>query len=454
MFRRVAVLAVLAPALALATPTRTTSLGDMNLYLDDDSSVFLFPGQTARWANLFELDLGGVPGQQLGGLQQTAGGGAFLHVGKSLVLGAWATDYTSPTMNTFLKTVDAFATAANAGKFSTLGALGGNPGAGASERKYDVFAGYALSEATSVGLQLSYGSDTEHTIPGPNSAGAGKDRLDDYYGQTDLRVGAGLSSGTADEGYDAAVSYQYSGVSYLVDGYSHFTGGSGSTLGLTARYRAKLNERWTLIPALNYSVDVFGLTEDTKLAAFGGKKGDPLDHNEDRKHSMLDHTVDAGVASRFKANERVSLWAALGAAINYVGASATILTDDTASGLNNVVLGASTMTWGPYLRIGLEAQLNDWLVFRGGVRKEALTLTTNTSRDDPKSTQTTNSTSRSDVGLDEGTPSFVGFVGLGVKYGGLVADLLLDPGIFFRGPNFISGAGGPLATRVTLAYAF
>ncbi len=463
MHRRAALAVLFVPVVFLAknahaTPTRVVSLGDMGLFLNDEANLFQYPGQVAKYGNLFELDLAGAAGKQLSELNNSAGGGAFLRATPKLTIGAWASDYTNPLISNFLTSVDDFSAASNAGQWKDLASKAKAAGGG-SERKYDLFAGYALSEAMLGGVQLSYGSQGIRAVPGPNSKSPGQDYQDNVYNQSDFRLAAGLSSGAADEGWDATLAYQYSGISYSVDNYPHFTGGIGTTLALTGRYRTRLSQYWTIIPVVDYRVDLVNLTEDTQLVAFCTTPdcttghGKELPGREERKHSYTGHNLNLGLGGKFHATERVNFWGAVGFQLNYIGAGASVLSDDKA--LNNVNFGESTTIWDlPYLRAGLEAQLNDWLVFRGGVRKEVLLKTENKSKEAPDANASFNRTTRTDLGVDEGNASFAGFVGFGVRYSGLVGDLLIDPSFFFRGPQFISGSGGNLAIRATLAYAF
>ncbi len=468
MFRKIS-LALLFPAIAFATPTRVVSLGDQNFFIEDESNVFLFPAAVSRNGQYFSLDLasniapngttaGPVAGappattSQLSQLQQTAGGGAFLRMGQKLTLGVWTSDYTDSTVGNFFTSVSHFPADANKGKFETLATLAGLA-TGSPERKYDVFASYLLGETLAGAVHLSYGSD------GATAVDTKAKRDPDSFTAREVRLSMGLSSGGKDDdGFDTKLEIQHFGADYTLDGQSQFVNGTlglGNGADLTARYRMKVSPYWTFVPGFKYAVQSFSLREDSLLGPFGSPKHTDLPAAEARDHSMTNHTLVFLAGGKLKATDRVNFWGSVGVGFAYSGASAKINLKNGGP-TNNVTLGESTWIWmAPSVRMGLEAQLNDWLVFRGGVRKDVLYKSGDKSLDDPNTSgNSKDAQTFGDLGINEGVAGWAGFVGFGVKYSGLVADLLFDPQFFFRGPNFVSGASGNLATRATLSYAF
>lgn len=92
----------------------------------------------------------------------------------------------------------------------------------------------------------------------------------------------------------------------------------------------------------------------------------------------------------------------------------------------------------PYFKGGMEAPLSEHFTIRCGGVKEWWTFSTKTGSDEVN-------TSGADTRL---------YIGAGYKRGNWNLDMNVDPGFFTRGPYLFTGAAGPLATQVSMTYAW
>jgi hypothetical protein len=105
-------------------------------------------------------------------------------------------------------------------------------------------------------------------------------------------------------------------------------------------------------------------------------------------------------------------------------------------------LSTSTMTL-PGIYMGIESKISDWLIGRFGAAQVF---------------QSTTFTSKPDGGSETETTSYASefkmTFGLGVSFGSFLLDMAINEGLLFDGPNFISGTNEPIATRLSITYAF
>ena len=92
---------------------------------------------------------------------------------------------------------------------------------------------------------------------------------------------------------------------------------------------------------------------------------------------------------------------------------------------------------------GIESKIKPWLTGRFG-GSQIYQNTKDTYK--PKGgKETSTSTFDDDFGLT---------FGLGLHFGDFTLDALIDEGLFFDGPNFISGTNEVMSTRLSLLYNF
>jgi hypothetical protein len=97
----------------------------------------------------------------------------------------------------------------------------------------------------------------------------------------------------------------------------------------------------------------------------------------------------------------------------------------------------------PGLFMGLESQIKPWLTGRiGAAQVFQGTKVTVKPPVGPKSETTTRSS------------DYKVYFGLGLHFGALVLDAAINEGLFFDGPNFVSGQNNAVANRLSLTYKF
>jgi hypothetical protein len=116
--------------------------------------------------------------------------------------------------------------------------------------------------------------------------------------------------------------------------------------------------------------------------------------------------------------------------------------DKLTSGSTTSTITTSRTTL-PGLYMGIESKIRSWLTGRLGA---AQVWQKNTTKDEETGDPAVERSSR-------GSEYNVSF-GLGFNFGDFTADAAINEGIFFDGPNFISGETNPLASRLALVYKF
>lgn len=442
---------LLASAPVSATPARVLGLGDLTRYVDDDTSVQLYPAQLARHSNFVFFDLGGPSGvspslgeTQLGGLN----GGAYLKLRDGFHLGVLTSDFAPGEHAAFLRQVARNANSGNEAAFDAFVPQ-------TALRRYDVLAAYEVASFLTAGLRLSYGS-TSQSFNEVNAAG--DERAADVMGQSHFRASLGASGEVMNTGYDVSLDYANYGASYLKNGEAPFVGGGGNAFGLNARARVNLSKQWDLVPQVGYRASAFALREDSIVPLFGPddtrkveRFPEPEEHsniNPERVHRRTNHHVDAGAAAVLRPSEKTTFWLALGTQWAFARGLTDVFHDEGLDELRDEVTQIHSL---PYVKFGFEATLLEWLRVRGGAEKFTWAGSTSRSRDDRRDDGVL--TSRDDSGnLD--IPDFEAYVGASVLWKGFVLDLLVDREFLRRGPAIVSGAAGNIAMRASLGYQF
>jgi hypothetical protein len=93
--------------------------------------------------------------------------------------------------------------------------------------------------------------------------------------------------------------------------------------------------------------------------------------------------------------------------------------------------------------MGIESKIADWLIGRLGAAQVF---------------QSTTFTSKPDGGDETETTSYATefkmTFGVGITFGSFLLDMAINEGLLFDGPNFISGTQEPIASRLSITYAF
>ncbi len=487
--RRVLVPALLAGAFlvarpARATPTRALGLGDMGRYVEDDTNVFTYPGLIAigrssmfkAYTHLVYVDTGGAGGVSptLPDVQsQGLNGGAFLRLGDNIDLGLITSDYVATDEKAFIDQVAATADPGNQATFAALSPA-------SALRRYDLMVGYALSDSFGAGLRLSYGSASQDYTP-PSGAkltttdGKGQDwTADDNTSQHQFGLTLG-ASGLLDAGsaWDAGLSYQNFGFSFLKNGTAAFTGGGANGIELAGRFRFVLSNYWDLIPQVDYKGVFFSqLVEDSTVPAFGAagtSATEFLPNNAKILHDRQSNSVDVGIAAALRASKFARFWVATG--VQYTGIHEGADVQKDAGVDQDMTIDASLYSL-PYLKFAFEATPLDWLILRAAVEKYTWSGSVTTYLDNRTANTTATTVLSGACGADgsaacglgavgaDGKPAaaapadFDAYVGASVLFHGFFVDLLIDNAFFTRGPYFLSGANGNLAARASIGAKF
>lgn len=457
---------VLAAPAARATPARIGAMGDLGRYVEDDTSVLLFPGAISRHTHFVFVDLAGDAGspalwsslgdqQELGALN----GGAFLRLAEGLQLGLMTSSYAPGELGNYLDTLigdpavpgSSEVNPDNLHAFTGLRAL-------TALRRYDLLLGFSQSEYLGAGLRLSFGSAGRTFVPDQTTLRENSTlaRDQDSLGTSQFRAQFGLS-GSMGDGYtwDVAAEYTHYGLWFEKNREAGvlFSGNGG---GLSARGKIFMSSFWDLVPQISYRLVSLIMREDRLMPAFGeGSNGNitnfPGNTNPppQRTHDRLMHDLDLGAAGVLKATPTTRFWVATGVAwrglahaLDNAGDGANVRTDTFTSTLAL-----------PYLKFAVEATPLPWLILRAAAEKYAFQQSTTVSRNVRPDGGVT-SIGRSGQPSATELPDFNAYVGASFLISGFSLDLLLDNQFFRRGPAFLSGQNGNLAARASVGYKF
>lgn len=182
----------------------------------------------------------------------------------------------------------------------------------------------------------------------------------------------------------------------------------GTNLGINVRYWYEFSETYTLIPHLSFGTFSTG----RKPAAGASTKDDATN-------------IVIGVGNNIAASDKVLL-------VSDIGLRLWSRTVDAAGSKTD-----TTHNYFPYFKGGAECFLSDKFTFRFGYAREW---------------------NQENVKQPNGDEEATGWVTsrfyLGAAYtrGPLSVDFNLDPGFFTRGPYFISGSGGNIASQISIRW--
>lgn len=446
---------ILGGTAAQATPSRAVALGDLGLYIEDDTNVLRYPGLLGKNTNFVYVDLGGPSGlrSSLTGTQQAElNGGAFLRLTDEIKLGVVASDFAPGVNRVFLRQVANSNASPNADVFNALAD-------DTALRRYDLILGFQASKEFGAGLRVAYGSESETYVPDSKSKTTPADpskepgqRLIDRKGQSHLQLAGGVSGALGDAGYyDFALEYGHYGFTYDKNDVYAFVAG-GHEIGASARARIILSKFWDLVPQISYRGTFMSLTEDGFIPEFGSASNgefEPFPNDASRVHERSNHVVDMGVAGVLRANELANLWLAAGVLVQ---------SDKVALRANKIAPmldeeRSTTLYSLPYIRFAVEGTPLEWLQLRVGVEKFAWRASTDVYVNDKEAEKEFSEEASGAVPTDA-IGDFQAYVGASFLLKGFQLDLLLDREFFRRGPSIISGAAGNLSGRATLSYRF
>ncbi len=230
-----------------------------------------------------------------------------------------------------------------------------------------------------------------------------------------IAVGAGISN----EKMDLGVLLEFPGAS-LEEGQLE-RNYSGFGVGFNGRFWLKKKGKFQLLPL------VYGYygSSNREIIPGGGGTTQETDYGNMQ--------LAAALGVNYELNEDNLIVMGL-EAIGY----SKLSTDIKDAGESSV----STMTL-PGIYLGIESKIAEWLIGRLGAAQVF---------------QSTTFTSKPDGGSETETTSyetqFKMTFGVGIMFGNFLLDAAINEGIFFDGPNFISGTQEPIATRLSITYSF
>lgn len=238
-----------------------------------------------------------------------------------------------------------------------------------------------------------------------------------------LEIAAGLSSDNYDVGLglefpsikSETVTLPPDSVETLTDEWS------GTGINLIGRYFYELNEKMQAVPVLR-----FGTASTTQ-------KTDQAGTLPQLETDFSTLTFNLGVGLQYQLNkENLMILAIDPFGVNKVTAD-----------YKDVGKTTVTTTTLPRIYLGVEGKVWKKVVGRIGAIRSYQTVKTETKPAQGETSETSFQTS----------PYNVSF-GLGINIGKFLIDLDINDGMFFQGPNFISGQLRDLANRVSISYLF
>jgi hypothetical protein len=365
-----------ASATAFATETRVLTLGESNEIVKDETNVLLYPSVIPGYGGMVFGEIGANAMYRLG---------AQYDMGETWgVLGLYLDRSPAPvTGEIFRPPVDADGV----------------------DNRLNLFYGRRFGESLDAGLSFAFYRDYYKVYGDPTD----KSERDD----TAFNAALGLSW---DERLDCALSFLAD--SWVVKnekGNDVYKPNTNWAVGLRARYRVEMNDEIELVPhaAFRYGAEGFKEPEKTRQEA-----------------ARLEY--DAGLGLSISPADAVLLLFDFG--LNYRSDDETI---DPEKG-ESLDLSQSQLVL-PYLRVGIEGMVTDWLDLRLGAVKRWVDAFEDVTEE---------------VSRRTGYASMASYLGAGLKFERLSMDFMVDPVFFLRGPNFISGEAGMFNARASLKYAW
>jgi hypothetical protein len=243
--------------------------------------------------------------------------------------------------------------------------------------------------------------------------------LDSYKEDTSYKESGhyfGLGLGLSNEKMDLGVTFEMPGVKATITDVGEDKW-SGTSFGFNGRMF--YGEKTKIVPVVNFR--------------FGSAKTELDSTSEDPNvdYSMMNLGIGVGLNHQIDENNLLVL------GLEVFGLSSEKA--DIDSGNTNT----TTITTMPGLYMGLESQINSWLIGRVGAAQ--VFQTTKDKTEPPTGPSVENSDHTSDYKV---------YFGLGIHFGDFLLDAAVNEGLFFDGPNFVSGQNNAMANKISLTYKF
>lgn len=411
---------------ALATGSRVSSLAGASQYLLDDSQVYAWPCRAPLFYRALIAELG-VDGTRISSQssvsafyasQEQTFGVVGLAVNRASAAQAALSDYLEHTYTTGSVSVQA----------NIIERLN-QRGLGAGLRDIPAPAG---------GIEVMYARKFGDWTPGLRLARSAAENTENITGSSGEAASA-VTGVTLSAGYEprdalrADLSLEYAGYSFssrfTIDaiGYEEkFAADGARRLGAQARVFYGLNEEMTLVPRLSLEFSNLGYAytqSDTGSNANG---------------KMSATELALGVGWQYAPSPRYTLVAGL-----ELGYSSKQTTDSLIIGDPGDLTG-NHKTWTvPAVHLGLETQLTRWLTARVGGSKYISSSEVTTGYSDGTAKTSKASSDSYQLGC-----------GMGVRIGGFLLDLTINPELLYSGGNVLSGSKTWPVSQVSILYRY
>lgn len=277
------------------------------------------------------------------------------------------------------------------------------------EKTMDFFYGAELSNFD-LGLRLLMSMDSYSDEDIPDSIIVETTESANYFG-----FGAGLSN----ENMDLGFIFELPGVKYECENEEKTWGGIG--IGLNGRLFTEFND-FTLIPVATFKISPTKYEHDT------GISGQPT---IEVNYNLL--KLGIGVGLNYELNQN-NLFV-LGIEPFGLSTKSEDIEDGTETKETTIVF--------PGIYAGVESQIKPWLVGRFGAAQVYKSITTSIKPYQGQEEKT--KTVSKDFALT---------FGLGFNFGRFSVDAYINEGLFFDGPNIISGTSQTMASKLSVTYNF
>ena len=229
----------------------------------------------------------------------------------------------------------------------------------------------------------------------------------------------GLSAGISNDKMDLGLLVELPGVSMEQGRAESSWGGFG--VGLNGRYWLAKNGKFQLLPL----VHVYYGSSNREINPGGGAAILETDYSSLR--------LAAALGINYELNSDNLL---------VIGLEAYGYSKNGAKVKDGVETSTSVSTL-PGIYLGIESKISDWLIGRLGAAQVFQSTSNYTKPQGGSETETSSYATE-----------FKMTFGVGLTFGQFILDAAINEGLLFDGPNFISGTQEPIATRLSITYAF
>ncbi len=431
MKRISALLAVilLSTAFAQASLSRTKALGPVSKFLLDDADLWPWPQLAWFYTRGVFIELGDEP-QEVA--RRSSVLGTYSSAEKTLGVFGVSVNRVSPALYDFSGYINPGAAAGDTIPAANIVELLQDRGLGADlapipepQAEFDLFFARNIGGANA-GLRLEYASalSADEYTGSSNKARSSSFGVAVGFGyelSQRLRIDGGIGL--------AALSFKSE---HKIDlgGYSEsLESDGGSRISLDGRLFYSLNDELSLVPVVSVSHASLGyrFSQGTQDAAAEPATG-----------RTTTTVFGLGAGLQFRPSQRLLLVAGF-----EVDRRSDDVNDSLIAGSPGETAKTASATALPRLSLGMEAQLNKWLLVRCGASKERRIVAV-----------TRDFTDGTAQKLEDQEQPYEFDAGFGIKAGGLGLDLTFNPELIYTGGKVISGSSTQPVGKASVSYRF